>query len=91
MQDQPPVQYQLHIPDTTPLASHKCPTCFPVAYILEMITSSSMETKLVAEFYNAKDDFPFRVALEEMDHSQPPTPIEVDNQTALGFLQDTMK
>ena len=62
-----------------------------VAKILKMITSSAMETEVAATFYNAKEAVPFRVALEEMDHPQPPTPLEVDNETAIGFLLDTMK
>ena len=45
-----------------------------VARILKMITSSAMETEVAAAFYNARDGLPFRVALEEMGHPQPPTP-----------------
>ena len=62
-----------------------------VAKILKMITSSAMETEVAATFYNCKEGLPFRVALEEMDHPQPPTPVEVDNEAAIGFLLDTMK
>lgn len=62
-----------------------------VAKILKMITSSAMETEVAATFYNAKEALPFRVALNELGHPQPPTPIEVDNETAIGFLKRTMK
>ena len=62
-----------------------------VAKILKMITSSAMETEIAATFYNCKEGLPFRVALEKMDHPQPPTPVEVDNEAAIGFLLDTMK
>ena len=31
------------------------------------------------------------VTLSEMGHPQPPTPMEVDNETAIGFLKSTMK
>ena len=44
-----------------------------------------------ATFYNAKEALPFRVTLAEMGHPQPPTPMEVDNETAIGFLKSTMK
>ena len=50
-----------------------------------------METEVAATFYNAKEVLPFRVTLAEMGHPQPPTPIEVDQETAIGFLKSTMK
>ena len=56
-----------------------------------MITSSAMETEVAATFYNAKEALPFRVTLAEMGHPQPPTPMEVDNETAIGFLNSIMK
>ena len=62
-----------------------------VANILKMITSSAMETEVAASFYNSKEALPFRATLEEMGHPQPPTPMEVDNETAIGFLKITMK
>ena len=37
-----------------------------VAKIIKMITSSAIETKVAATFYNAKEALPFRVTLEEM-------------------------
>ena len=62
-----------------------------VAKILKRVTSSAMETEVAATFYNAKEDLPFRVTLQQMDHPQPPTPMEVDNETAIGFIKRTMK
>ena len=62
-----------------------------VAKIIKMITSSAMETEVAATFYNAKEALPLRVTLAEMGHPQPPTPMEVDNDTAIGFLKSTMK
>ena len=62
-----------------------------VAKILKMITSSAMETEVAATFYNAKEALPFRVTLTEMVHPQQPTPMEVDNETAIGFLKSTKK
>ena len=62
-----------------------------VAKILKTITSSAMETEVDATFYNAKEALPFRFILAEMGHPQPPTPMEVDNEIAIGFLKSTMK
>ena len=50
-----------------------------------------METDAASTFYHAKESLPFRVTLAEMGHPQPPTPTEVDNETAIGFLKSTMK
>ena len=50
-----------------------------------------METEVAATFYKAKEALPFRVTLAEMGHPQPPTPMEVDNETTIDFLKSTMK
>ena len=79
-------------PDHIPHLNHPFNAPFHVvAKILKMITSSAMETEVAAAFYNARDGLPFRTTLEELGHPQPPTPLEVDNQTAVGFLNSTMK
>ena len=53
--------------------------------------SAASEAELGALFFNMKDAIPFRVALEEMGHPQPPTPIVVDNSTAAGVANKTVK
>ena len=50
-----------------------------------------METEVDSTFYNDKEALPFRVTLAKMGHPQPPTPMEVYNETAIGFLKSTMK
>ena len=62
-----------------------------VVRILKMITSSTMEIEVAAIFYNTKDGLLIRAALEKLGHPQPPTPIEADNENAIGFLDDSMK
>ena len=75
-----------------PNVSHSFNASFHVVEkILKLITSSSMETEVATTFYNCKEDLLFRVTLEEMDHLQPPTPVEVGNEAAIGFLLNTMK
>ncbi len=34
---------------------------------------------------------PIRVALKELDHPQPPTPLKTDNSTATAFVHSSMK
>ena len=53
--------------------------------------SSAMESEVGAIFLAAKEAVPVIIALEEMGHPQPPTPIQVDNATAVGFCNDSMK
>ena len=62
-----------------------------VAKILKMVTSSAMDTEVAATFYNSKEALPFQVTLSEMGQPQPPTPMEFDNETVIGFLKSTMK
>ena len=61
------------------------------ANILNMITISAMETEVAATFYNAKESLPFRGTLAKKGNPQPPTTMEFDNETAIGFLKITMK
>ena len=61
------------------------------ASIIKHVMSAASEAELGALFFNMKDAIPFREALEEMGHPQPPTPIVVDNTTAAGVANKTVK
>ena len=47
--------------------------------------ASASEAECGALFNNTKEAVSLRTTLHEMGHPQPPTPVEVDNSTALGF------
>ena len=53
--------------------------------------ASSAEADLGALFLNCQEAAPIQIPLEEMGHQQPPTPVQVDNSTALGISTDTIK
>ena len=53
--------------------------------------ASSAEAELGALFLNYQEAVTIRITLEEMGHAQPPTPVQVDNSTALGILTGTIK
>ena len=53
--------------------------------------ASAAEAKLGALFLNCQEAFPIRITLEEMGYVQPPTPVQVDNSTALGIETVTIK
>jgi len=59
--------------------------------ILREICSSAAEAELGALFHNGKEACPLRIALEELGHTQPPTPLQTDNSTAFGVINDTVK
>ena len=52
---------------------------------------SAAEAEIGAGYINAREVLPIRVCLEEMGHPQLPTPLAVDNTTAVGFANKTIK
>jgi hypothetical protein len=55
------------------------------------VLSSAAETELGALFHNGKKACPLRIALDEMGHPQPATPMATDDNTASGIAFDTVK
>ena len=52
---------------------------------------SADETEIDAEYENAKEAIPLRNSSIDMGHPQPPNPMQVDNSTAVGFINKTIK
>ena len=48
--------------------------------------TSAADAEIGALYINSRQAIPVRQLLEEMGHSQPPTPIQTDNNTASGFV-----
>ena len=55
------------------------------------VMQSAAETEIASTFENAKEALPLRQVLKFLNHPQPPTPIQVDNTTAIGFVNNTLK
>jgi hypothetical protein len=53
--------------------------------------SSAAEAELGALYINAREAIPLRHLLEELGHTQPPTPIQIDNSTALGIVSNIIQ
>ena len=53
--------------------------------------SFAAEAELGALFINAREAVPMCHLLIEMGRPQPPTPIQVDNTTALGVVKQTIQ
>ena len=58
---------------------------FIMCKILRNIMASAAEAKYGALLLNGQSAVPIRTTLIEMHHPQPPTPIQVDNSTAVGI------
>ena len=52
---------------------------------------SAAEYKVGALFYNARNMIPMKMTLQKLKYSQPPTPMKIDNMTALGIINKTIK
>ena len=61
------------------------------ASICKFVVTSAAEAELGALFYNIQEGTILRLALEELGHPQPPTPVHCDNITAVGIANDTVK
>jgi hypothetical protein len=61
------------------------------ASVCKFVVASAAEAELGALFYNIQEGKILRLALEELGHAQPPTPVHCDNNTAVGIANDTVK
>ena len=78
-----------HSPDTA-----KCTLNGPIhviAKILCNVMGSATEVEIGASHTNGQEAIPICTALEEMGHPQPPTPMQVNNTTEVGFANSTIK
>ena len=53
--------------------------------------SSAAEAELGTMFVNAREAIPARKALEGLGYKQPRAPMQIDNSTAVGIANDTVK
>ena len=76
------------------LDQSKCPHNGPIyvlSRILKNVLASAAEVEIGATYANAQEAIPIRNTLIDMGHPQPPTPIQVDNTTAVGFANKSIK
>jgi len=59
--------------------------------IMQQVVASAAKAELGALFLNAQTACPIRTALDELGHLQPATPLQTDNSTACGIINDTVK
>ena len=59
--------------------------------IIKNVMGSAAETEIASAWSNAQEAIPIRNTLEALGHKQPPTPIRVDNSTAVAFASIELK
>jgi hypothetical protein len=62
-----------------------------VSKVLKHVMSSAVEAEIGAVFISAKEGAVLITTLEEFGNKQPPTPMEMDNTTATGYSNGTIK
>jgi hypothetical protein len=62
-----------------------------VAAVIKNVVASAAESEVGACFHSAQGGAPLRVTLNELGHTQPPTPLRTDNSTAFGIANETIK
>ena len=77
--------------DKPPTLSTNNDAIHTLCQLIKTVMYSAAEAEIGATFINAKDALPIRTTIEELGHPQPHTPMQVDNSTAVGFANDTIK
>ena len=62
-----------------------------IAHIIKHVMSSATKAELAALYISAREAVYIRIILDEMGHKQPPTPVQTDNTTALGFVSKNLQ
>ena len=62
-----------------------------IARIIKNVMSSAAEAELGALYIVAQEAMYIRIILEELGHKQPPTPIQTDNSTAEGVVNNKVQ
>ena len=64
---------------------------FNLAQLIKAVMSSAAEAELGTLYINAREALPQRITLTEMGHKQPQTPMQTDNTTALGVVNNNIQ
>eukprot|EP00957_Ditylum_brightwellii_P148232 11286722-Ditylum_brightwellii.AAC.1 len=75
-------------PATPPLPNGPVHT---VCKVIRNVMSSAAEAEIGALYVNTRKGEELRLALKEMGHPQPPTPVMTDNSTACGIVNKMVK
>eukprot|EP00804_Cyclotella_cryptica_P029519 CCRYP_011300-RD/>CCRYP_011300-RD protein AED:0.32 eAED:0.32 QI:0/-1/0/1/-1/0/1/0/171 len=79
----------IFLSEDDPVPQHNMPV-FTISQIIKYGMASTAEAELATLYITARKLIPLRNALTEMGWRQPKTPIQTDNSTATGFVNDTI-
>jgi hypothetical protein len=65
-------------------------TVLSIAQIIKVVMASAAESELAALFITAREMIPHRQTLIDMGWPQPQSPIQTDNSTAAGVVNNTI-
>ena len=80
--EQPPEPPAIPTPTINGAVNVECKT-------IRNVVGSVAEAETGGVYFNAQRAIPISIALEELGHPQPPTPIKTDNASALGYIYMT--
>ena len=75
-------------PTTTPTPNGPI---YSLSRIIRNVMGSAAEAEIMSSYMNGLEAIPIWTTLKEMGHPQPPAPVQVDNSTAEGFANHTIK
>ena len=61
-----------------------------ISQIIKAVMSLAAEAEFCTFFVNYREAIPEKIVLEDMGHKQPPTPMQTDNTTALGVVNNNI-
>ena len=79
----------IFLSENDPIPRNNGPT-LTLSTMVKFVMASAAEAELSALYLTARELVPLRNALSEMGWPQPKTPVQTDNSTAAGFLNDTI-
>ena len=79
----------IFLSENDPIPRHNMPI-LTISQIIKYVMASAAEAELAALYITARELIPLRNTLEEMGWPQPKTPIQTDNSTAMGFINDSI-
>ena len=79
----------IFLSDDDPVPRNNGPV-LSISQIIRFVMASAAEAELAALYITAREMVPLQNALEEMGWPQPKSPIQTDNSTATGFINNTI-
>jgi hypothetical protein len=61
-----------------------------ISQIIKVVMSSTAEAEIGALYINCREAIPDQHTLEYLGHKKPPTPMQTDNTTALGVVNNNV-